>query len=316
MTPVALINNYKIIFICAARHVGLTLAKYMISINKKIGFAFGCNDVDDIRLHNNAISEFDVIKKGNKVFKKPNHSNGEKVQIMICDVHSYNYAMLYMKSFHDKNDILLYWDEPTITLDYESHELHSSIQNVMKNNQISNVILSSATLPKLDKIQPFINSFCEKFETKQENIISITSDDFYNNITVYNSSGNIVIPHKLWLNDNDKLNSFIKYYSDNKVMQKYLDINSCIQFILDVNILVNSRIISRLFENEFKETSIFNISNKNITNIYIQLLSILSNSNKKNLYDHYNFKYNNNTSIIYYFKRCIHNYKWSMSIFI
>jgi hypothetical protein len=28
-----------------------------------------------------------------------------------------------MMSFNDKDDIIMYWDEPTISLDYETHEL-------------------------------------------------------------------------------------------------------------------------------------------------------------------------------------------------
>ena len=41
----------RIIFTCAAKHVGLQLAKSCVSLNIKIAVAFGCNDVDGIRLH-------------------------------------------------------------------------------------------------------------------------------------------------------------------------------------------------------------------------------------------------------------------------
>ena len=51
MSPLGLSEGHKIIFVCAARHVGLALAKAAISMQKKIAFAFGCQSADDIRLH-------------------------------------------------------------------------------------------------------------------------------------------------------------------------------------------------------------------------------------------------------------------------
>ena len=42
--------------------------------------------------------------------------------------------MLYMLAFNDKQEIITYWDEPTITMDYEEHEFHDIIkQNWQKN---------------------------------------------------------------------------------------------------------------------------------------------------------------------------------------
>ena len=49
LTPLGLSSKYKIIFVCAARHVGLALARSAISINKKIAFAFGCSAAEDVR---------------------------------------------------------------------------------------------------------------------------------------------------------------------------------------------------------------------------------------------------------------------------
>ena len=290
MTPVALVNKYKIIFICAARHVGLTLANYMISMNKKVGFAFGCEQMEDIRLHNNAISEYIEIKKGKKIFKKPNHENGEKVEIIICDIQSYYYAMLYMKSFHEKNDIILYWDEPTISLDYQSHELHDKIKYIMTQNQIPNIVLSSATLPDINEVSTFINSFKEKFMDKTINVKKISSDIFQNNISIYKTDGNVVIPHNLWLNDTDKLNKFLTFYNNNKYLHKYLDIDSCINFILDIHELLNSN-YNKIINIEFNESNKFiNINNQNITNIYLNILTNLNSNKLELLKDHFRLK--------------------------
>ena len=45
--------------------------------------------------------------------------------------------MYYMLAFNDAENIILYWDEPTITLDYDDHEFHSIIKNNWKNNLFS-----------------------------------------------------------------------------------------------------------------------------------------------------------------------------------
>ena len=53
-----------------------------------------------------------------------------------------------MTAFNDRKDIILYWDEPTITLDYEDHPFHEVMSKNWKENIIPNIILSSPTLPK------------------------------------------------------------------------------------------------------------------------------------------------------------------------
>ena len=51
LSPLGLSEQYRVIFICVARHVGLALAKSAISVGKRIAFAFGCETASDIRLH-------------------------------------------------------------------------------------------------------------------------------------------------------------------------------------------------------------------------------------------------------------------------
>ena len=42
LTPIGLAEKHRIIFVCAARHVGVALAKAAISAGRKVAFAFGC----------------------------------------------------------------------------------------------------------------------------------------------------------------------------------------------------------------------------------------------------------------------------------
>ena len=79
------------------------------------------------------------IRKMVQLFQKPDHSDGTKVEMMICDLMSFEIAMIYMKTFHPLHKIILFWDEPTIGLDNDSHYLHEIIQKNWNLNVIPNV---------------------------------------------------------------------------------------------------------------------------------------------------------------------------------
>ena len=119
-----------------------------------------------------------------KVIKKPNNLDGVKVEVMISDIVSYEYAMNYMCAFNDRNKLLLFWDEPTISLDVDTSPLHKYISNVWSKNKIKNIILSSATLPNITEITPVIESFKNKFGNDSK-IINVESND---NVTNKNNS--------------------------------------------------------------------------------------------------------------------------------
>ena len=72
LSPLGLSEKFKIIFICAVRHVGLALAKAAISINKCTAFAFGCSDASDIRLHYFSAKDYEVNRKTGGIFKVDN----------------------------------------------------------------------------------------------------------------------------------------------------------------------------------------------------------------------------------------------------
>ena len=129
LSPLGLVKTKKVIFVCAAKHVGLQLAKCCISLNIPIAVAFGCESLEDIRLHYFAAKEFTRNWKSGGIHRVENLS-GEKVELMISDIQSYLHAMRYMKNFNEEEDIVWYWDEPTITLDYDEHEYHSILKTI------------------------------------------------------------------------------------------------------------------------------------------------------------------------------------------
>jgi hypothetical protein len=246
LSPIGISEKNRVIFVCAARHVGLALARAAISVGKKIAFAFGCASADDIRLHYFAAKEFTVNKRDGRI-KKVDNSVGDKVEIIICDVKSYLPAMYYMKAFNPVENIVVYWDEPTITLDYENHDLHETIQKNWNDNLIPNMILSSATLPKLHELKETLEDFKDKFPSAQ--IVNIVSHDCKKTIPIINNNGYVVLPHFISTEYN-KVLEIVDNCENNLTLLRYFDLKEVVDFILFVeknNYVIHSHKIARNF---------------------------------------------------------------------
>ena len=232
LSPIGLSEGYKVIFVCAARHVGLALAKAAISVKKRIAFAFGCSNIDDIRLHYFAAKEAIRDKRSGRI-RKVDNSIGDNVDIMICDIRSYLLAMRYMMAFHPLDKLIMYWDEPTISLDYKDHMLHPIIHRNWAENQIPNVILSSATLPSKDEIMDVIQDFKLKFQSNDEppGIYSIVSHDFKKSIPIINQSGFVELPHYMFGDDYSKVLECVEHCKTYKTIMRYFDLREIIRFI-------------------------------------------------------------------------------------
>jgi len=228
LSPIGLSKGYRIIFVCVARHIGLALAKSAISVDKKVAFAFGCETASDIRLHYFSAIEYSTNKRSGGIGKVDN-SVGNNVEIMICDVQSYLIAMYYMLAFNTAETILTYWDEPTMTLDYETHPLHEKIHQNWTDNKIPNMVLSCATLPKEHEIQDVLQDFRSSFMGAI--IHTITSFDCRKSIPILNSDGICVSPHML-CETLEELQVSVKYCTENKTLLRYFDLQEIIRFIL------------------------------------------------------------------------------------
>jgi len=228
LSPIGLSQDYKIIFVCVARHIGLSLAKSAISIGKRVAFAFGAEQPTDIRLHYYAAIDYEVNKRSGGIGKVDN-TNGNNVEIIICDVQSYLSAMHYMMAFHDPANILLYWDEPTMTLDYTNHDLHEVIHKNWSQNKIPNVILSCATLPHEEEIQSTIQHFRCQFENAF--VHTITSYDCRKTIPILTAEGYCFLPH-LHCDSWKQLRSYVDHCTKNKTLLRYFDLQSILDFLL------------------------------------------------------------------------------------
>ena len=329
LTPIGLSEGHRIIFICAARHVGLALAKSSVCMNKRIAIAFGCETADDIRLHYFAASEYSINKRSGGIGKVDN-SVGDKVQIMICDIKSYLIAMHYMMAFTPKSghnseidyklaeldenieelkqtfvrakqannmdimetirtelseymhmkqvlieskrdekeyDIITYWDEPTISMDYDTHPLHELIRQVWRENKISKMVLSCATLPHEYEIQETIQNYCIKFPNAQ--IRTISSFDCRKSIALLNQDCKSVVPHLIYENY-DHLQKSVLHCNNNKTLLRYFDLVEIIKFI---QLCHNKHaIVDYLKMEEYFENNIVNVTMDSLKQYYLKLL--------------------------------------------
>ena len=282
LTPLGLSETNKIIFVCAARHVGIALARSAISAGKRIAFAFGCSSADDIRLHFFAAKEYTRDRRSGGI-RKVDNSVGDKVEIIICDIRSYLFAMYYMLSFNKAQNIITYWDEPTITMDYAEHDLHKIIKKNWKENIIPNVVLSSATLPKMHELNETIRDFEDKFQNyefmhvtedaieiviKQPRIFNIASHDCRKTIPILNNNGYTVMPHYASANYEEVL-EIVQHCEENLTLLRYFDLNEASKFILhaeEFNLTKSSARFDRNF------LSAIDITMQSIKMYYLKIL--------------------------------------------
>jgi len=289
LSPLGISNEYKLIFVCAARHVGLSFAKYAISCGKRIAFAFGCDDSSGIKLHNSSAVEFIKDRKSGGIFRIDN-TNGSKVEIIICDIKSYLPAMYYMLAFEpNPSNIVLYWDEPTITLDYDRHIIHDQIQFNWINNKIPNIVLSSATLPRISELPNLVNFYKENFNGQ---IYEINTSDFNKSITVLNKENQIYLPHTIFKNY-DELMENIDFCISNKTLMRYMDLEQISKFVF---LLLEKNII---LQDDFFNNCYTNLSEYNIKNIKLYYLNALKKLSKSDYQIINELISNNNSSYIY-----------------
>ena len=279
LSPLGLSEKHRIIFVCAARHVGLALAKSAISIEKKVAFAFGCTDPGDIRLHYSAAKDFTRHRKTGGIFRVDN-SVGDNVEIMITDIASYLPAMYYMMAFNKPQDMLLYWDEPTITMDYQEHSFHEIIQKNWKENVIPNIVLSSATLPKEKEIQPTIRNFVDRFKGV---VRTISSHDCKKSIPILNKNGYVEMPHYMF-DDYDDLQRCIEHCSEYPTILRYFDIREAASFVNFVN---TNKIAKGDDRSEPYFKTIDKISQSSLKKYYLKSLSMVSREDWPSIHKHF-----------------------------
>lgn len=272
MSPLGLAEGKKVIFVCAARHVGLALAKSALSIGRKIAFAFGCETAGDVKLHFAAATDYTKDWKTGGI-RKVDNSVGDKVEMIISDVQSYISAMNYMMAFTDDvNDIVMYWDEPTISLDYEQHDLHRLISKTWTENLIPNIVLSSATLPQENDLVDFIRDV----KANNFDVYRVFSQDFKKTIPVLTEENKVSMPHLVAKNVEELVTSANHCLKHNSIM-RYIDIGEASRFILMVKkskdkILKEEALNNKSLEFDYVFPTIEKVTLHTIKTYYCELL--------------------------------------------
>lgn len=285
MSPIGLAEGKKVIFVCAARHVGIALAKSAISVGRKIAFAFGCETPADVKLHYAAATEFIKDWRTGGI-RKVDNSVGNKVEIIIADVRSYVQAMYYMMAFTDDvNDIVMYWDEPTIALDYAEHPLHELISKTWRENVIPNVVLSSATLPNESSLRSFID------DAKHHgfDIYSVSSQDFKKTIPVLGEDNRVQMPHMI-AGNTEELQASAKHCLTHNSIMRYIDVGEAARVIKLVKrqpalLLREDALAHKSLEFDRVFPTIESVTLNSIKTYYCDLLSNLSESGLKLIKD-------------------------------
>ena len=288
LTPLGI--KKRIIFVCAAKHIGLQLAKSCISTEIPIAIAFGCRDTSDIRLHYFAAKDIIRNRRTGGIFRVDNMV-GDKVEVIISDVQSYLYAMRYMLAFNEASDLLWYWDEPTITLDYENHEFHNILQKNWKENEIPNIVLSSATLPDDKELYPMIMSYQRKFENGSK--INVVSYECQKTIPILKSNAETMMPHFEFDNCKD-LKRCVKYLNTNKTMLRHFDVNEISRFIIKMH---KKKLVKEAYQmnNYFEDISEITIMSLKL--YYLKLLSKMKENDLQKIRKHLKVEKEHNSVI-------------------
>ena len=170
-------------------------------------------------------------------------------------------------------DIITYWDEPTISMDYDKHPLHDLIKDVWSKNVISKVVLSCATLPHQDDIQDTLNAFQMKFENSEIN--TITSFDCKKSIAILDENCKSALPHLLY-SHYDELQQCVTHCNKNKSLLRYFDLIEVISFIDVVH--VKNAIDDHLKMENYFDNDISNITMNSLKQYYLHLLKHVSKS--------------------------------------
>jgi hypothetical protein len=272
LSPIGLAQEYRVIFVCVARHIGLALAKSAISMGQEIAIGFGCETADDIRLHYYAAVDYTKDWRSGGI-RKVDNSNGSKVRLMICDVKSYLTAMNYMLAFNPEERVITFWDEPIMTMDYAEHELHEVIHRNWTENRISKLVLSCATLPREDEIIDTVMDFKSRFMGAR--VHNIQSYDCRKSIPILLKSGICALPHLLYdQTQYDELQRCVLHCNLNKTMLRYFDLSEIVRFVTYV---MDAHIdcIPAQYRIEHSFETISEITMNSLKVYYLQLLSAI-----------------------------------------
>ena len=133
-----------------------------------------------------------------------------------------------MLSFFDESRLILYWDEPTISLDVPDHPLHATIHDLWAKNKISRIIWSCATLPRECELTECFAELRERFDGIQ--IRTIASYDCKKTTTLLDPTGCPILPHTLF-GEASEIAQCAAHFEQNPVLLRYIDVREIVAMV-------------------------------------------------------------------------------------
>jgi hypothetical protein len=164
----------------------------------------------------------------------------------------------------------MYWDEPTILLDIITpHPLHETIHEIWKNNTISNIILSCATLPSENELMDVIEDFSMKFNSVE--IHTINSYECKKTLSLINKDKYTILPH-IFFEDHVDILACVSNCRKNRTILRYFDLKEIVKFI-ELLLHLNEKVLSPLLDIHNYFRSIEQITMNEIKLYYLTVLS-------------------------------------------
>ena len=236
-------SKIQLIFCCSVEPVRYQVGQYAYNANIPFGVA--------------------SIVKGN--LRVINHFSCKKdnERVLIISDLSSTIALLQRSK-----DYMLFVDEPTVGADQKNSPITKSLLHIMELAP-SSIILSSATLPKENEIEPIIASYKEKYV--DTHIESIYSKEAIIGCHVKSYNGDTICPHS-WCKTKDELKNVIKHIDTNPFLGRLYTA----PILLNLHRKMVDEKIEGLPDIDDYFKSISNLTQYNIQKMAVQLLHILA----------------------------------------
>lgn len=273
LSPIGLLQTHKVIFVSSARHVGLSLARSAINLSKKVAFGYGCSSISDIKLH-------DAALVSHKLREEHGDYNGQRVELLICDLSSYSYCEEFMRRYFPLHNIITYWDEPLISIDQETSPIHQWITNFWNSISVPHLVLSSASLPTKEELIPIIekyrrilqqkSGYTEEEDKIEMNLLSIQTADYRKSVTLYDENNSCISPHRFVTNWEDYC-SVVRRLETDQTLLRYIDVSEIGHFIT----ICNRHDLASQSANSYFLNKIENITISRIKDYYLICLKTI-----------------------------------------
>jgi hypothetical protein len=192
-----LASNKKIIYCCVIEEVYMNVAQesYFLGVPPVMvsGGAGKYRIIPSFKIHRKSFTTED--KKANIVeYMRVLEQSECKPNMFIVDLRSLEWFLDIIKENSD--NYILCIDEPTIYCDVEGHEIPKLIGQKVLRNLPRNFILSSATNPKMEHMEPVIQKWMEEHGANRHNIHEVSASGTNNSISIICSeTGRMQLPH-------------------------------------------------------------------------------------------------------------------------